>query len=197
MPRQDTAPPAGRCPHRPVRTNSIKSWDGVAPSPCRPSAAAPSRQGTRALPYKNIAYYPGRTGSSAPTKECLVGRDPCVPPHTAPLAKNPVTGVAIRTPLRRAALAGRGKTSASTAFGASGRRPLRRAIGKRRVGVGLPDDPHRTCTKLLALRRAGCPQPAARQPLHPPGRARGTCPTKILRITPGGQDRPPLRRNAL
>ena len=94
----------------------------VAPSPRCPSTAAPSRQGTRALPYKNIAYYPGRTGSSAPTKECFVGRDPCVPPHTAPLAKNPViatpvtdvTGAAIRTPLRRAALAGRGKTSAST-----------------------------------------------------------------------------------
>ena len=108
-----------------------------------------------------------------------------------------VTGAAIRTSLRRAALAGRGRTSASTAFGASGRRPLRSSIGKRFVGVGLPDDPHRTCTKLLALRRAGCPQPAARQPLHPPGRARGPCPTKILRITPGGQGRPPLRRNVL
>ena len=108
-----------------------------------------------------------------------------------------VTGAAIRTSLRRAALAGRGRTSASTAFGASGRRPLRSSIGKRFVGVGLPDDPHRTCTKLLALRRAGCPQPAARQPLHPPGRARGPCPTKILRITPGGQGRPPLQRNAL
>ena len=83
------------------------------------------------------------------------------------------------------------------AGGASGRRPLRSSIGKRFVGVGLPDDPHRTCTKLLALRRAGCPQPAVRQLPHPPGRARGPCPTKILRITPGGQGRPPLRRNAL
>ena len=72
-----------------------------------------------------------------------------------------VTGVAIRTPLRRAALAGRGRTSASTAFGASGRRPLRRAIGKRRVGVGLPDDPNRACANFPINRRAGCPQPAA------------------------------------
>ena len=81
--------------------------------------------------------------------------------------------------------------------GRCGHRPLRSSIGKRFVGVGLPDDPHRTCTKLLALRRAGCPQPAVRQLPHPPGRARGPCPTKILRITPGGLDRPPLRRNAL
>ena len=63
-------------------------------------------------------------------------------------------------PLRRAALAGRGRTSASTAFGASGRRPLRRAIGKRCVRVGLPDDPHRACANFPINRRAGCPQPA-------------------------------------
>ena len=60
------------------------------PTPRRLSTTAPSRQGTRALPYKNIAYYPGRTGSSAPTKECPVGRDPRVPPppiHRTPCKK--------------------------------------------------------------------------------------------------------------
>ena len=59
-----------------------------------------------------------------------------------------------------AALAGRGRTSASTAFGASGRRPLRRAIGKRCVGAGVLDGPHRTCANFPINRRAGCPQPA-------------------------------------
>ena len=63
-------------------------WEFLACISRSPSITAPSRQGTRALPYKNIAYYSGRTGSSAPTKKCPVGRDPCVPPHTAPLAKN-------------------------------------------------------------------------------------------------------------
>ena len=59
-----------------------------------------------------------------------------------------------------AALARRGRTSASTAFGASGRRPLRRAIGKRCVGAGVLDGPHRTCANFPINRRAGCPQPA-------------------------------------
>ena len=31
------------------------------------------------------------------------------------------------------------------ATGRRGRRPLRSSIGKRCVGVGLPDDPHRAC----------------------------------------------------
>ena len=51
--------------------------------------------------------------------------------------------------------------------------------------------------KRILPARIQRPQPAVRQLPHPPGRARGPCPTKILRITPGGQGRPPLRRNVL
>ena len=58
--------------------------------------------------------------------------------------------------------------------GRRGRRPLRSSIGKRCVGVGLPDDPNRFSTT-------------------PTGRARGPCPTKILCAIPGGQSRPPLQ----
>ena len=60
--------------------------------------------------------------------------------------------------------------------GRCGHRPLRLFIGNRCVGVGLPDDPDRTCTRsipsvgadahirplrrpLVALRRACCPHP--------------------------------------
>ena len=68
------------------------------PTSARPSRSytAPSRQGTRALPYKNNGC---RAGPMCPAARCT----PCKPCHCEPVTD--VTGVAIRNTLRCAASA--------------------------------------------------------------------------------------------
>ena len=72
----EDAAPFCRASYAPVGRGAIPPPPGLVPH---------SRQGTRALPYKNIVCHPGRTESSAPTKHFVGADDPVAVPKISAL----------------------------------------------------------------------------------------------------------------
>ena len=70
------AAPVCRASCAPVGRGALTPPPGLVPH---------SRQGTRALPYKNIVCHPGRTESSAPTNHFVGADDPVAVPKISAL----------------------------------------------------------------------------------------------------------------